>query len=226
MSGKKMMEIVEGPYINSNKPNDEVDLYILCEGFKYTLREWRRWTHDEIEIDDECILTRGEYSMIFIKHATSIFNNNGYVLKYKVDSLARRFMHYWLQLYNSNGRISQLPEQQHNGSDIEYEEWDRTFSIEFWENVTEEYVTYKGFDDTAVGKELLRNIGDFFWNYIDVTKSSKIIEKREEDRRIEEEMRRWIEEPNESNKHIHAVTTITSKDKTDEVNDKEYYKNS
>jgi hypothetical protein len=228
MSAKKMMEFAEEPLSFSNKlgnPNNSNannDLHILCEGFKYTLREWRRWTHDEIEIDDGYIITRGEYSMTFIKYINSIFNKNGYVLLYKLDSIARRFMHYWMQLYNSNGGAALLPGQHHNGTKLEYEEWDRMFSMEFWENVTQEFIVYKGFDETAVGRELLYHIGDFFWNYVDVTKSPMIVEKREEERRIEEEMKRWVDDPSESNKLMYASATITPKDKTDEVSDKEY----
>ncbi len=209
---RKLMEISDEPYKSSHRPNDDMDLYILCEGFKYTLREWRKWTRAELEIDEDFYITRGEYSTAFVNKINGILNANGYVLKYSGDSIARRFMHYWLQLYNSNGRCTRLPPQQHNGSENEFENWDGTFGRDFWDNVTNEYVVYKGFDDTEVGYQMLMNIGDFFWNYIDVTRSPAIIERREEDRKMEEEMMRWSDEPIEPGK-----TLIASKDKTEEV---------
>jgi hypothetical protein len=216
-----MMKIVE-PLSQSNKKNNTIDLYFLFEGFKYTLREWRRWTHCEILIDD-CILTRGEYSTSFINFIITLLDKNGYILKYSSDSIVRRFMHYWLQLYNSNGSIPILPIQYNNKINFEYEEWNRTFTYDFWENITKEWIVYIGFDDTNIGRQLLYNIGDFFWNYIDFNKSPKIIEKYEEDRKIQEELNNLIEEQYKYNKIINPSATITSKDKNDEVNDKEYW---
>jgi hypothetical protein len=212
---KNIMQISDEPYKSTARQSDQIDLYIMCEGFKYTLREWRRWTHDLLEIDEDSFVTRGEYSMMFANEINGILNNNGYVLLYRIDSIARRFMHYWLQLYNSNGFCAKLPLPHHNGNNLEYEDWNRLFTPEFWERIGEEYVVYNAFDNTRIGKELLINIGDFFWNYIDVNRSSAIIEKREEERRIEEEMMRWGDEPVEQNK-----VAIPSKDKTQEVIDR------
>jgi hypothetical protein len=220
MSGKKMMEIVDEPYLHSNKVSYNIDLYILCEGFKYTLREWRRWTHDEVVVDEDCILTRGKYSMEFVNMISEFLQCNGYILKYNIDSIARRFMHYWLQLYNSNGRCARLPLPHHNGNALEYEKWDNTFPQEFWDDVTEDIIVYKGFDDTDVGRELLLHMGNFFWNYIDVSESPTIIAMREEERRIHEELIKLAEEPSESVKVFINTTSVTSKNKTDEVNDR------
>ncbi len=221
MPGNKMMQISDEPYVNSNKSDDNIDLYILCEGFKYTLREWRRWTHDEVEIDEDFVMTRGKYSMEFVHLISEFLQSNGYILKYNIDSTARRFMHYWLQLYNSNGKCAKLPLPHHNGTNLEYEKWDNTFPQEFWDDVTEDIVVYKGFDDTDVGRELLLHMGNFFWNYIDVNQSPNIIATREEERRINEEIMRWAEEPNEHVKVVASTTSaITSKNKTDGVNDR------
>lgn len=220
MSTRKIMEIVEEvPPSYSNKSNGNNNLYILCEGFKYKLREWKRWSHDELVIDDDYIITRGEYSIQFVSEVMTILENNGYGLKFSIDSIARRFMHYWLQLYNSNGGNILLPDTHHNGNDIEYEMWIEIFSQDFWKHITEQYIVYKGFDDTEVGRQLLNNISDFFWTYIDVNKSPTILKRREEDKKIQEEMRRWIEEPLDAVKvNTTKINKITSQDGTGEVN--------
>ncbi len=210
------MQVVDEPYKCNNRQSDDLDLYIMCEGFKYTLRKWRRWTHDILEIDEGMFVTRGEYSMMFVNEINVILNNNGYILKYSIDSIARRFMHYWLQLYNSNGYYIKLPLANHNGTELEFEDWDKRFDDQFWEYITDDYVVYNGFDDTQVGRELLNHMSIFFWNYIDINKSITITNKREEDRRIEEEMIKWIDEPTEQNK-----ISIPSKDKTEEVIDRD-----
>jgi hypothetical protein len=216
MSGNKLL-IIEEECPASNR-FDADDLYILCEGFKYKLREWRRWTHDNVEIYDDLVMSRGKYSMEFVHLVSDLLQQNGYSLKYNIDSITRRFMHYWLQLYNSNGRYAKLPLPHHNGNNLEYEKWENTFPQEFWDDVTDDIIVYKGFDDTDVGRELLLHIGDFFWNYIDVNESPTIIAMREEERRINEEIIRWAEDPNEHVKVV--VTAVTSKNKTDEVNDR------
>jgi hypothetical protein len=214
-SGRKMMEIVEDPYaagikIHASKLKDGVDLYILCEGFKYTLREWRRWTHDEVVLDDGSTFTRGEYSMMFVKEISEMLEHNGYVLRHSLDGMARRFMHFWLQLYNSGGHNSRLPMQQHNGTWLELEKWDELFPFNFWEIVTRDFEVDLGFDHSYVGTELLKAIGYFFWTYIDVNKSLTIIDAREEACRIEEEIAKWSED----NDGIRVE--IASKDKTDD----------
>lgn len=203
------MNVTDDPYETSNKLNDAMDLYILCEGFKYTLQEWRQWTREQLQLENDIYLTRGEYATIFVTEINKFLNANGYVLKHTLDSITRRFMHYWLQLYNSGGRCVKLPVACHNGTNAEYEEWDCTFPQEIWNELTEDYIVKYGFDDTCIGYALLRYISDFFWTYIDVIKSSKIAERREEDRRINEEMMYWVEEQNKA--------PITSKDKTEEV---------
>jgi hypothetical protein len=212
---RKMMEIVDDPLPVGSKIKDEIDLYILCEGFKYTLREWRRWTRGDVEMIDGCIYTRGEYSMLFVKEIIGFLHNNGYILKYSVDSIARRFMHYWLKLYNSKGYSSRLPIQQHNGTNEELEEWNELFTYDFWEEITEDFIVHNGFDDTNVGKELLYGIGTFFWIYIDVNNSPKIVGKREEDKLIQEEMMRWANDGDYNGK-----STLSSIDKTNEDKNK------
>lgn len=201
MGAKKMMEIVDPPVSYSTKPNS--NLYILCEGFKYTLREWRSWTHDIIEIDDYDAgdyesgiikITRGEYSMAFVSEIIAILHDNGYVLKHSVDSIVRRFMHYWMQLYKTNGWDTTLPAVDGSKKSVDLEEWEGLFSVKFWENITIPYIAHYGFDDTRVGQELLANIGYFFWTYVDGKNSDKIIAKRRDEAEIEKEMRKWRED--------------------------------
>jgi hypothetical protein len=63
------------------------------------------------------------------------------------------------------------------------------------------------------------HIGDFFWNYIDVNRSPKILNRREDEQRIEEEMMRWMEDPSEQ-KNKSKSRPITFNDKTEEVIDR------
>jgi hypothetical protein len=210
------MEIIEEPVDVKNKFRDDVDLYILCEGFKYTLREWRRWTRDELILDDGSSFTRAEYSMLFVNEINGILKNAGYILKYSIDSIARRFMHYWKKLYNSGGLHTQLPMPHHNGNQEELEEWDATFAYDFWEHITEDFVVPCGFDDTFVGKELLNNIGYFFWIYIDTKNSPKIVNGRAEIKLIEEELMNSAYD----NTYDVAIKKVVSKDRIDEDGDR------
>jgi hypothetical protein len=230
MLGKgKMMEIVDPPL--SYAPKSNTNVYILCEGFKYGLREWRRWTHDEIVINNDehdeydeynnCendgynveSMTRGSYSMLLISVIDEILYRNGYVLKYSTDSMARRFMHYWLQLYKSNSWNARLSLGDSSLKSVDMEDWDELFPSDFWRNIVAPFSTCYAFDDSYVGQELLSNIGWFFWRYIDGKKSPAIIKKREEERVIEMEMRKWRDDLEGFNAKAGA---ITSKDDTNE----------
>jgi hypothetical protein len=213
---KNIMEVLDDSVDVKSKYKDDLDLYIMCEGFKYTLREWRRWTRYELILDDGTFFTRGEYSMMFVNEINGILKNAGYILKYSTDSIARRFMHYWMKLYNSGGRSTRLPDPHHNGNDEEFEEWEATFAYDFWEHITEDFVVRYGFDDTFVGKELLNNISNFFWIYIDAKNSPRITNRRAEIKLIEEEMM------NSSNDNtIDVVTKLqASKDYTYEDNNR------
>ena len=66
MSLNIKLKVSEDSWSDQSKTRDSVDLSILCEGFRYTLREWRKWTHEELYLDEDVILTRGEYSIDFV----------------------------------------------------------------------------------------------------------------------------------------------------------------
>jgi hypothetical protein len=185
------LSVSDEPYISSSTQNDIYDIYIVTEGFRYALREWRRWTYDIIiDIYDNCNYeyTRAEYSTILINNIISIITSKGYKLIHSNDKIVRKFMHYWLQLYNSRGMNYRLPLHNGNPTQEDYEEWNEIFNYDFWEEYLESYKLYGAFDDSVIGKELLMNIGEFFWIYIDIVNSPIIIDRRTEINNIEDEM--------------------------------------
>jgi hypothetical protein len=191
----------------------------VTEGFRYALREWRKWTNDSIiDIYDNCKYeyNRAEYSTIFINNMISIIESKGYKLINSNDKITRKFMHYWLNLYNSRGRNYRLP--RHNGypDQEDYEEWNDIFNFDFWEYHLFDYKIYGAFDDSIIGKELTMNIGEFFWIYVDINNSPIIVDRRLKLNMIEEEMMHTYDEYDGDFKR----TILASKSNPDEVNNR------
>jgi hypothetical protein len=216
------LSVSDEPYISTqNMSNDIYDIYIVTEGFRYALREWRKWTNDTIiDIYDNCEheYTRAEYSTILINDIICIIESNGYKLIDSNDVIVRKFMHYWLQLYNSKGINYRLPRHNSNPDQEDYEEWNNIFNYEFWEHFLVNYKIYGAFDDSIIGRELSMNIGDFLWIYIDINNSPIIIDRRIQISNIEEDMMHSYDEYDDDMKK----KLLASKSNPDEVNNQKH----
>ena len=170
------------------QPLPPPDNSIRIAGLRYTLREWRRWTRDIIELESGIFLTRAEYTTELVSYILSVLGKHGYSFIHTSQSLSRRLMHHWLNIYRSSTKYSLLPINDNDCSQEEYEEWQELFPAEFWAYMTDDYITYGAFDDSDMGINLLGDLSAFFWLYVDPNKSDKIVKRREEIAKINSEL--------------------------------------
>ena len=172
------------------------DNYFNFEGFKYALREWRKWTNDIIyreyfddDSDDgpEIInYTRADYTTQLMNDLIKYIYDGGYRLLYTAPILARRYMHYWLALSNSRNNYLILPEPHHNGTQEDFEEWEKVFPYTFWDSILEDYDIFS--DNTDMASRMRQDLPYFLWLYIDIDNSERIQRRLAEDRAIEYEL--------------------------------------
>jgi hypothetical protein len=200
---KKILMHISDEAWPSNKYT-ATDNYFNFEGFKYALREWRKWTRDiiyseycsddnndnnEYEINN---YTRADYITQLMRDLIKYVSDGGYRFLYSDVTLARRYMHYWLALSNSRVNYIVLPEPHHNGRQNDFEEWEQVFPYTFWDSVLEDYDIFT--DNTDISYRMRQDLPYFLWLYIDIDNSERVQKRRAEERAIEYEMNKLYDD--------------------------------
>lgn len=210
-ANKILMKISDAPLSSLSKTSHN-DIYYKFEGFKYALREWKKWTHDIIYIeyneDDDSYehtiqYSRTEYICGLMHDLLIIISGKGYKFLYSHQVLARKYMHYWLTLANSRINYISLPEPHHNGNQEDFEEWEKMFPYNAWDEILEPYYIFN--DNTDMAYRMRQDLPHFLWLYIDVDNSEIIQKRRAEDAAIQIEMNKLYDD-HEGYKRLDTVT--------------------
>jgi hypothetical protein len=213
------MKISDEPWPSSNKISHN-DNYYHYEGFKYALREWKKWTRDIIYVDmdsddaddqDYQSYTRAEYTCGLMHDLLTIITTKGYKCLYSYQVLARKYMHYWLALSNSRTAYMLLPEPHHYGNQDDFEEWENTFPYNVWDEILESYYIFN--DNTEISYRMRQDLPYFLWLYIDIDNSEIIQKRKAEEAVIQIEMNKFYDD-HEGYKRLDTVTPFKKTEST------------
>ena len=157
------------------------------------------WSNSIIFIDstDESIVdSRINWGNKIIYTLLNIIKSNGYILYYNDYQLINHFMDYWfnISLAVDKGKDYISSNVIYKNWIDEYDRYNYKLDCSYWEHFMDSWKGDNIFDDSDIGYKTRIHFPWFVFLQLDLVKSPCIIKFRNEEKEIEEEMRKNYEE--------------------------------